>query len=103
MGEMEKICEAYDQLMAIRKKNPDKVGDIVPVFITVDPERDTPEIVKNYISEFHKDMVGLTGTSEKIMKASKEYRVYFSAGPRDEDDDYIVDHTIITYLIDPEG
>ena len=79
-------------------KNP----DIHPLFITVDPKRDTPELIKEYCKEFHPKLLGLTGSVEKIAEACRSYRVYFSAGPADEDDDYIVSliFTIIKKLLD---
>lgn len=96
--ELEKLVKAVDAIQANKKAD-----SIQPVFITVDPERDDVAAVREYIREFSPKLIGLTGSKEQINKATKSYRVYFSAGPRDNQNDYIVDHTIITYLINPEG
>ena len=78
--------------------------DIQPIFITFDPQRDTPEVLKQYISNFHPRLIGLTGTPEEIAVAAKAYRVYYNklentSGP----DTYLMDHSTITYLMDKQG
>jgi protein SCO1/2 len=92
------IAQALDRLGADADK-------VVPVFITVDPERDTPEQMKEYVRHFHPRLVGLTGTPEQIAAAAKAYRVYYakakaSGAPAD---DYTMDHTSIIYLMGRDG
>lgn len=72
-----------------------------PVFITIDPERDTPEVLDDYAFNLHEKMVGLTGSAEQIKAASQAYKTYY----RKHDDDpeyYLMDHSTFTYLVLPE-
>ena len=95
--ELQVMSAALDSLGA-------KADAIQPVFISFDPERDTPEVLKQYVSNFHPRLMGLTGTPEEIAVAAKAYRVYYSKVPGSSaPDTYLMDHSTITYLMDPEG
>ncbi len=73
--------------------------DVKPVFITVDPDRDTPEAMADFVGYMHEKMVGLTGSADEIKAAADAYRVYYAR--RGSGDDYLMDHTSYTYLMAP--
>jgi protein SCO1/2 len=73
-----------------------------PVFITVDPERDTPESLKAYVTSFDAPILALTGSAEQVAKAAKGYRVYYAKHP-EAGGDYSMDHSSVIYVMDPEG
>jgi len=99
------ICpeEMSKQTMVIEKLD-QKLGEVVtPVFITCDPKRDTVEAIDKYLKDFHPRMVGLTGTEDQIKEVTRSYRVYYNPSVHQEGEDYLVDHSIIHYLLDPRG
>ena len=86
----------------------DKLGSdgesVQPLFITVDPERDTPEHLAQYVPMFNPRLIGLTGSAEAIRKAADAYKVYYAKIPLGKaPDDYTVDHTAFIYLMDRDG
>jgi len=80
-------------------------GDrLQPLFITLDPERDTPEVVGEYAKAFHPRLIGLTGSAAQIADAAGVYRVYYAKVPSpDEDAGYTIDHSAFVYLMSPDG
>ncbi len=74
---------------------------VTPVFISIDPQRDTPEVVGDFADAMHPKMIGLTGSDAQIKAASQAYRTYYSAHPA-VDDEYLVDHSTFSYLVMPE-
>ncbi len=98
------ICPAeLNVISGAMEKLGDKSKNIVPIFITVDPKRDTVEQMANYISSFYPTMVGLTGTEEQIKEAASAYRVYYAKAEGDSDDNYLMAHSTFIYLMDPQG
>jgi protein SCO1/2 len=76
---------------------------VTPVFISIDPERDTPEAMADYVSRFHPRMVGLTGTAEQVAQAARAFRVYYAkVQPRDSTA-YLMDHSSFIYFVGPDG
>ena len=71
------------------------------VFVTVDPERDTPKVMHDYVSAFDPRIRGFTGTPDQIAKVTSEYRVYYKRVPT-SDGGYVIDHTAVLYLMDPK-
>ncbi|XP_043724277.1 protein SCO1 homolog 1, mitochondrial-like [Telopea speciosissima] len=93
--ELQKLATAIDKIK-------EKAGiEVVPVFISVDPERDTVEQVHEYVKEFHPNLIGLTGNADEIRKVARAYRVYYMK-TEEEGSDYLVDHSIIMYLMSPD-
>jgi protein SCO1 len=92
--------------LAVMSAALDKMGAgadrIVPVFISVDPVRDRPDVLKAYLSAFGNSFVGLTGTEEEIAETAKAYRVYVQAH-KDQGANYTVDHSGVVYLMDRQG
>ncbi|MCE2945974.1 MAG: SCO family protein [bacterium] len=73
------------------------------VFITVDPERDTAELLRNYVPAFHPAFTGLRGSPEQIAAVAKAYKAYYSKVAGKTPESYTIDHSTFTYLYDPEG
>jgi len=99
------ICPAELQVItAALEILGDKARAVTPLFITLDPKRDTVEQMKSYVSNFHERLVGLTGTEEEIRAVAKAYRIYFAEVKNENTSDgYSVDHSSIVFLMGPDG
>jgi protein SCO1/2 len=75
--------------------------NITPIFVTIDPERDTPERLAEYVKQFHPRFVGLTGTDQAIADIADKYAVYYSPVPMG--DSYMMDHSTFTFLVGADG
>jgi protein SCO1/2 len=82
---------------------PETAEQVVPVFITVDPERDTVAQLAGYAPLFHERLVALTGNAAQIKQAAQAYRVYFARAGDDDSDAYLMDHSTFIYLMGPDG
>lgn len=81
-----------------------KAERVVPLFITIDPERDTPGQLATYVQSFHPRLIGLTGTAREIEAVAKEYRVYVRKAPDPKSTaGYSMDHSALIYLMGPDG
>jgi cytochrome oxidase Cu insertion factor (SCO1/SenC/PrrC family) len=99
------VCPTSLLLMetAVEQLGPDATKKVNLVFITIDPQRDTKELIKGYVSNFGSTFEGLTGTPQEIAAAAKAYRVYYQKVPGKDGSPYLMDHSSIVYVLDRRG
>lgn len=98
--DMQRVAQGLKQLKAT---NPALAAKIQPIFITIDPERDTQQVVGEFAAAFSPDIIGLTGTPEQIAATAKAFKVFYAKGEAVEGGGYLMDHSNVTYLFDPDG
>mmetsp|Transcript_7997 Transcript_7997/g.9181 ORF Transcript_7997/g.9181 Transcript_7997/m.9181 type:complete len:306 (-) Transcript_7997:27-944(-) len=99
-SEMLKLARVIDHL---KESHPQLASKLVPVFVSVDPARDSLTALKEYAKDFHPDYVFLTGSPTQVQDMAKKYRVYVSKAEETDDGDYLVDHSIVVYFHDDKG
>jgi protein SCO1 len=98
------ICPTTLQAMTVALNKLGSAGEkIIPVFITIDPARDTPEVMKAFASNFHPRLLALTGTEEQVEDAAKAYKVFYKLHNETDKKNYVVDHSGFVYLMSPTG
>ncbi|GAB6065532.1 SCO family protein [Aquifex pyrophilus] len=99
------VCPAamYTLKKTMEKLDEDEKKRVQVVFISVDPERDTPELASRYAKYFDKSFLGLTGTPEEIKEVAKHYKVFYKKVQQKDEKNYLVDHTALIYLITKDG
>jgi protein SCO1/2 len=97
--ELQKISRV---MSGLEKSNPDAAEQIQPLFITIDPERDTVPVMQEYVRLFHPRLIGLTGTVPQIDFVKKRYRVFANKVEDGTQNDYTMDHSSFIYLMSPD-
>ncbi len=98
------VCPAaLDTMAKVMERLGEKAKGVQVLFVSVDPERDTEEVLKGYVPYFHPSFIGLRGSEEEIRKVAKEYKVYYRKVEGESAGGYLVDHTATIYLITPDN
>ena len=101
--QLEKLAYAIEGVQEAKKRDPD-VDDFEALFISIDCKRDSFEEINEYCEQFHPKLKCLSGTESAVDHAAKSFRLYYAKGIADEDDpNYLMDHTICIFLVNPEG
>jgi protein SCO1/2 len=82
---------------------PARAARVQPIFISVDPARDTPQVLRQFVAAFHPRLIGLTGSEAEIAQVAREYRIYYERGEPGAGGSYTVDHTRMAVLYGPQG
>jgi len=91
------------EIAEVRKRLGAAGAKVQPVFVTVDPERDTPQVLKEYVAGFGADIVALRGSIEQTKAAASDFKVFFAKVPGKTEGSYTIDHTAGAYVFDPQG
>ena len=98
------ICPTeLQKISTVLKQLGNKADQIQPIFISVDPERDTVEVMKNYVELFHPRLIGLTGTIKQVEQAKKSYKIYAAKVQDETMTEYTVDHSSLIYFMNPNN
>lgn len=98
--DVQQMMKGYNRF---KEAEPALAAQVQPIFITIDPERDTPEVVAQFTRAFSNDLVGLTGSAEQVDKAAKAFAIYYAKGEDAGDGSYLMDHSRAAYLMGREG
>ncbi len=98
--DMQHLMQGFD---IYKKKHPALASQIQPMFISVDPARDTPKVVGEFTHAFSDDLLGLTGTPQEIAKAAKEFAIFYKKGKVNSEGGYLVNHSTQAYLMGRKG
>lgn len=90
-------------LRQFEQSDPARAARVQPIFISVDPARDTPAVIRQYVAAFHPRMIGFTGSEDEVARVAREYAVHYNREQPNEQGAYLVDHTRIVVLYGPEG
>ncbi len=102
------VCPTDNQramagLKRFEEENPELGAKVQPLFVSIDPERDTPDVLTEFTDAFHPRLIGMTGTKEQLDDAANAFAVYYSRGEETEAGGYLMDHSNVTYLFGPDG
>lgn len=90
-------------LRRFAERDPYRAARVVPIFVTIDPARDTPAVLGRFVAAFHPRMVGLTGSTDAVARAEKAFAVYAKRGETTAGGGYMMDHSRQAYLMDPDN
>jgi protein SCO1/2 len=90
-------------LRRFEASDPARAARVQPIFITVDPARDTPPVLRQFVSAFHPRLIGLTGSEAEIARVAREYRIFYERADPQPNGAYMVNHTRIAVLYGPQG
>lgn len=97
------VQRAMAGLKRFEESDPERAAKVQPLFVSVDPQRDTPEVLTEFTNAFHPRLIGMTGSKEQLDEVVKDFAAFYRIGDVSEGGGYLVDHTNITYLFGPEG